>query len=199
METQQSQNSSQNAAVTAALASNSEIPVGVSVVYAMHGRCTVLAVESRELAGQTQRFYKLEIQKSPLARSSRQEPAIWVPVTTAKNRGIRAPMDQGDVDRAFEILATREYYLPLNEAWNISQNKIETLVRNEGSVGVAKALSFLFVLKKKQVVPYPEVNRINETIQKQFSKEVAELTGETMKAVDERITRAMRHKLLADT
>lgn len=198
METQQSQNSSQIAAVNAALASNSEIPVGASVVYAMHGKCTVLAVETRDLGGQTQKFYKLEVQKSPLSRSTRFEPAIWVPVATARARGIRAPMTLSDIDSAFEVFASREYYLPLTDHWNVAQSKIEALVRNEGPVGVAKALSFLFVLKKKQVVPYPEVNRINETIQKQFAKEASELTGETMKAVEERIVKAMKHKLLAD-
>jgi RNA polymerase-interacting CarD/CdnL/TRCF family regulator len=198
METQQSQNSSQNASVNAALASNSDLPVGASVVYAMHGKCTVTAIETRELAGETQRFYKLEVQKSPLSRSNRLDPAIWVPVSAAKTRGIRAPMTLADVDQAFEILSNREYYLPLNDAWNASQSKIEALVRNEGSLGIAKALSFLFVLKKKQVVPYPEVNRINETLQKLFAKEIAELTGDTMKAIEERVTRSMKNKLLAD-
>ena len=199
METQQSQNTSQIAAVNAALASNSEIPVGALVVYGMHGKCTITAVETRELGGTPQKFYKLEVQKSPLSRTTRQEPAIWVPVTTAKNRGIRAPMTMADVEAAFAILSNREYYLPVNEPWATTQNKIETLVRNEGGIGIVKALSFLFVLKKKQVVPYPEVNRINETLQKQFAKEVSELTGETIKAVEERIVRAMKNKLLADS
>jgi RNA polymerase-interacting CarD/CdnL/TRCF family regulator len=198
METQQSQNSSLNASVSAALASNSDIPVGASVVYAMHGKCTVTAIETRELAGETQRFYKLEVQKSPLSRSTRLDPAIWVPVSTAKTRGIRAPMTTNDVDQAFETFSNREYYLPLNETWNASQSKIEALVRNEGSLGVAKALSFLFVLKKKQVVAHPEVNRITETLQKLFTKEISELTGETMKAIEERMIRSMRTKLLAD-
>ena len=199
METQTSQNSSQNAAVNAALASNSEIPVGTSVVYGLHGKCTVMAIETRELAGATQKFYKLEVQKSPLSRTTRHEPAIWVPVSTAKNRGIRAPMSLEDVEAAFAILSSREYYLPTNDSWATTQNKIESLVRAEGSMGIAKALSFLFVLKKKQVVPYPEVNRINETLQRQFSKEASDLLGETMKAIDERIAKSMKNKLLADS
>jgi RNA polymerase-interacting CarD/CdnL/TRCF family regulator len=207
METQQSQNSSQNfsdransqnAALVAALASNSEIPVGSVVVYAMHGKCTISAVETRALAGETLRLYKLEVQKSALSRSTRQEPAIWVPVSSAKVRGIRSPMSTEDVEKAFQILSTREYYLSSNEAWHISQSKIEALVRTEGSIGIAKALSFLFVLKRKQVVPYPEVNRLNETIQKQFAKEISELTGETIKSIEERIAKAMKNKLLAD-
>jgi RNA polymerase-interacting CarD/CdnL/TRCF family regulator len=184
--------------VNSALASNSDIPVGSSVVYGMHGKCTVTAIETRELAGSTLRLYKLEVQRSTLARTQRNEPAIWVPVSSAKARGIRAPMSAADVEKAFEVLLNREFYLPLNEHWNVSQSKIEALVRNEGSIGIVKALSFLFVLKKKQVVPYPEVNRINESLQRQFAKEVSELTGETLKAVEERMVRSMRSKLLAD-
>jgi len=185
--------------VSSALASNSDIPVGSSVIYALHGRCTVTAIETRELAGSSQRFYKLEVQKSALSRSNRFEPAIWVPVSTAKSRGIRAPMTSTDVDKAFEVLASREYYLPLTDAWHVSQAKVEALVRNEGSIGIAKALGFLFALKKKQVVPSPEVNRLNETLQRQFSKEVAELTAETLKAVDDRIARALKNKMSADS
>jgi len=185
--------------VSSALASNSDIPVGSSVVYAMHGKCTVTAIETRELAGSCQRFYKLEIQKSSLSRSARMEPAIWVPVATARARGIRAPMTPADVERAFEILASREYHLPLNESWNISQGKIEALVRNEGSIGIVKALGFLFVLKKKQVVPLPEVNRLNEALQRQFAKEVAELTGETIKVIEERIARTIKSKISVDS
>jgi RNA polymerase-interacting CarD/CdnL/TRCF family regulator len=207
MEKQQSQNSSrnssdtiqeQNLALLGALASNSEIPVGSVVVYATHGKCLVTAVETRALAGETTRFYKLEVQKSALSRSTRQEPAIWVPVSTAKARGIRPPMSTEDVENAFQILSSREYYLSSQDAWHISQSKIEALVRNEGSIGLAKALSFLFVLKKKQVVPYPEVNRLNETIQRQFTKEISELTGETIKSIEERMGKAMKNKLLAD-
>lgn len=198
METQQSQNSSQNTQVRAALAANSEIPVGSAVVYGLHGKCTIAAVETREVAGQAQRFYKLEVQKSTFSRSSRLEPAIWVPVTTAKKRGMRAPMTLEDAEHAFQILSNREYYLPVNESWNSSQTKIEALIWNEGSIGIAKAISFLFVLKKKQVVATPEVNRTNETLQRQLAKEISELTGETIKAVEERIAKSMRNKLLSD-
>jgi RNA polymerase-interacting CarD/CdnL/TRCF family regulator len=86
---------------------NQEIEIGTSVIYGLHGRCTVTGVETRSLGGDTQRFYKLEKQKSPLSRSTRQEPAIWLPVSSANSRGLRSPMNQTDVDTAFQIFSSR--------------------------------------------------------------------------------------------
>src|SRR5688572_5640135 len=75
-----------------------EFAPGSSVIYAMHGKCRILGTETRALGGQSIRFYKLEIKKSPLSRSHRQEPAIWVPVSNARDQGMRSPMSKEDAD-----------------------------------------------------------------------------------------------------
>jgi RNA polymerase-interacting CarD/CdnL/TRCF family regulator len=175
-----------------------EIEIGTAVIYGLHGRCTVTGVETRSLGGDTQRFYKLEKQKSPLSRSTRQEPAIWLPVSSAGQRGLRPPMTQADIDAAFLIFANREYYYSLKDQWNSVQEKMETAIRTEGSIGMAKALSFLFVLKKRQVVPHTEVAKLSEAIQKNFNREVSEITGETAKQIEDKMNKAMKQKLLAD-
>jgi RNA polymerase-interacting CarD/CdnL/TRCF family regulator len=177
---------------------NQEIEIGTSVIYGLHGRCTVTGVETRSLGGDTQRFYKLEKQKSPLSRSTRQEPAIWLPVSSANSRGLRSPMNQTDVDTAFQIFSSREYYFSLKDQWNVAQEKIEAAIRTEGSTGMAKALSFLFVLKKRQVVASSEVTKLSEAIQKNFNREVTEITGETAKQIEDKMNKAMKSKLLAD-
>jgi RNA polymerase-interacting CarD/CdnL/TRCF family regulator len=178
--------------------SNNEIEIGTAVIYGLHGRCTITGVETRSLGGDTQRFYKLEKQKSPLSRSTRQDPAIWLPVSSASLRGLRSPMTQADIDAAFLIFSSREYYYSLKDQWHVVQEKIETAIRTEGSAGMAKALSFLFVLKKRQVVSHAEVTKLSEAIQKNFNREVSEITGETAKQIEEKMNKAMRSKLFAD-
>ena len=64
---------------------------GSFVIYAMHGKCHVLGTETRTLSGVPILFYKLEVKKSSFSRSNKHEPAIWVPVANAKDRGLRAP------------------------------------------------------------------------------------------------------------
>jgi hypothetical protein len=63
---------------------------------------------------------------------------------------------------------------------------------------MAKALSFLFVLKKRQVVASSEVTKLSEAIQKNFNREVTEITGETAKQIEDKMNKAMKSKLLAD-
>jgi RNA polymerase-interacting CarD/CdnL/TRCF family regulator len=177
---------------------NTEIPIGTPVIYGLHGKCTVVGIEERELAGQTQRFYKLEKQRSSFSRSQRIEPAIWLPVSSAHNRGLRSPMTQEDLESAFQILSSREHYFSVKDSWHSVQTKIEETIRMEGCIGVAKALSFFFVLKRRQIVPHPEVNKLSDAIQKNFIREVSELTRETSKEIELKMARSMKYKLLAD-
>lgn len=176
-----------------------EFAPGTPVVYALHGRCNVMGIETRELGGQAMRFYKLEIQKSALSRSSRQEPAIWVPIENARERGLRAPINTGTLEAVNQIFSSREYYFELNQPWNAVLPKLESTIRQEGAIGLAKVASFLHVLKKKQVVASSEVNRFQETVHKILFREISELTGETMKALEEKALKAFRQKLLPDS
>lgn len=178
---------------------NGEILPGSAVIYGMHGRCSVLGIESRQVAGENVRFYKLEVQKPALSRSTRQEPAIWVPVAIAKDRGLRRPMDRANAEAALQILASREYYFPLNESWSAIQPKLEAAIRTEGGIGLAKVSSYLYVLKRKQIVPTPEVVKLHETVNKLMLRELSEAMAEPIRALEERIVKSVRHKMLPDS
>ena len=183
---------------TAGPQSNPEFSSGSSVIYALHGKCTVLGVEDKQVGGQSIRFYKLEIQKSSLSRSTRQEPAIWLPVSSASDRGLRAPMSREGAENALAVLASREYYFPLNEPWSVVHPKMEANIRAEGGVGLAKAVSYLHVLKKKQHVLSSEALRFQETLWKLMLRELSEALTETSRVLEERINKGLRQKTLAD-
>jgi RNA polymerase-interacting CarD/CdnL/TRCF family regulator len=170
---------------------------GTPVIYGLHGKCLILSVETREAAGQTQSFYKLEVQKSNLSRSTRQEPAIWVPLPSARAKGLRRPIQNGDeAEAVYAVIQSREYYFPLDEAWSASQPKLEAAIRDEGAIGLAKVISFLHVLKRKQIVASPEVARLHETVSKLLLRELAEATGEPTRTIEDKVARGLRHKLL---
>lgn len=183
---------------------NTEVPSkeflpGSDVIYAMHGRCHVVGTESRSLGGESILFYKLEIKKSSLSRSTRQEPAIWVPVATAKERGLRLPMTQADAEAALKVLQSREYYFKANETWSSTLPKLESTIRKEGGVGLAKVASFLYVLKRKQVVPSTEVVKLQEIIHKLLFRELAEVLDENPRILEEKVLKGFRSKLIPDT
>lgn len=175
---------------------NPSFQPGSPVIYAMHGKCAVISVETRTTGDQSVEYYKLEIQKSPLSRSTRQEPAIWVPVTSARERGLRAPIAANEADQVFQILNNREYYFPLNDSWSAVQPKLETAIRMEGGIGLAKTLSFLHVLKRKQIVASPEVARMYETVSRLLIRELAEACNDTPRNIEDKIARGMRQKLV---
>jgi RNA polymerase-interacting CarD/CdnL/TRCF family regulator len=176
---------------------NTHFPLGTSVIYAMHGKCSLSAIETRTVAGEAIEFYKLEVQKPALSRSTRQEPAIWVPVSSARERGMRTPMDKDLAEQVMKTLTSREYYFPLTETWAVILPKLEASIRNDGAMGMAKVASYLHVLAHKQIVATPEVNRLTETVNKLMYRELSEATGETIRSLEEKVARGMRQKLLA--
>lgn len=197
METQNPQNP-QMIPHTTATETHVEFASGATVIYALHGKCNILSVENRSVGGESIRFYKLEIQKSPLSRSNRQEPAIWVPIASAKERGMRAPITASEAAPVQAIFSTREYYFELNTPFHSIQPRLEAAIRNEGAIGLAKVASYLFVFRRRQVVPASELIRFQESINKLLLRELSEATGEQPRTIEERMNKAMKHKLLPD-
>jgi RNA polymerase-interacting CarD/CdnL/TRCF family regulator len=170
-----------------------------TVIYALHGKCLITGIESRTIGAETLRFYKLEVQKSALSRSQRQEPAIWVPVNSAKDQGLRAPMTAEEAETVLRTLSSREYFFQINESWSAILPKLETSIRIEGGIGMAKVLSYLFVLKRKQVVPTPEVSRFYESVSRLLLRELSEILGKPIRTLEDQIARGFRQKLLPDS
>jgi len=172
---------------------------GTSVIYAMHGKCHVLGVEVRSLGEESILFYKLEIKKSSFSRTHKQETAIWVPVANAKDRGLRTPMTREEAESAMKILLSREYYFKIQESWTVLQHQLETTIRQEGGIGLAKAASFLFVLRKKQIVPSSEVIKLQETVHKLLFREMSDALDIPPRILEEKVQKGFRSKLLPDT
>ncbi len=172
--------------------------IGDSVIYGMHGKCSLTGIETRTVSGESIVFYKLEVQKPALSRSTRQEPAIWVPVNAAQDRGLRTPITKDQAEEIFKLMASREYYFNASEAWQTVQPKLESIIRAEGAIGMTKALGYLHVLKRRQIVPTPEVARMSENVNKLLMRELSEATGESIRALEEKASKLMRQKLLAD-
>ncbi|MDR3608117.1 MAG: hypothetical protein P4M08_12135 [Oligoflexia bacterium] len=171
---------------------------GTTVIYPMLGKCTVIGCEEKSIGGKTLAFYKLEVQRSSFSRSSRQDPAVWIPVNAAKEQGLRAPLQAENVPEIFAIFASREYFFEIQRPWNQLQPELERTIRLEGAIGLAKVSSYLFVLKKKQIVPSPEVNRFSEAVDRLLYRELSEATGEPIRALEEKTKKLMRPKLTLD-
>lgn len=178
---------------------STEFLPGTPVIYGMHGKCQILGTEFRTLGEQKIKFYKLEIKKANAGRSTRTDTSIWVPVDSAKNLGLRPPMNAEEASEAIKILCNREYYFKPEDSWNSLLPKLESSIKKEGGLGLAKVFSFLYVLKKKQVVPSSDVQKLFETVQRLLFKELSDATGESSRVLEEKVARGMRSKLIPDT
>jgi RNA polymerase-interacting CarD/CdnL/TRCF family regulator len=171
---------------------------GTTVIYPMHGKCTIVATENRQIDGKTVPFYRIEIQKSSFSRSSRQEPTIWVPVASARDRGLRLPLNAEQAQAVQQIFSSREYFFDAHATWATVLPQLEQTIRAEGGIGLAKVASYLFVLKKRQVVPTQEVAKFSESVNRMLFRELSEVTGETIRELEVKATKSMRPKLLPD-
>ena len=177
---------------------NTEFQPGTQVVYGMHGKCQIIEIQSRQVGTENVRFYKLELSKSVLSRSSRKDPAIWLPIASAKSRGLRVPMSNAEGLQAMLLLSSREYFFSLQESWTSVYSKLEYTIRSEGGIGLAKVASYLYVLKRKQAVPSSELLHFQESVNKLLMRELSEALGENSRSLEDRISKVLRQKLLAD-
>ena len=173
-------------------------PVGSSVIYSKQGRCKVIGIETRTVGESSIQFYKLEVEKSPLSRSTRKDPAIWVPVQSAQEQGLRSPIGTSDVQTIMDVLNSREYYFDVRQGWAQLKIQLENSLRKEGAIGLAKVISCLHALKKREIVLSADASKLQENVMLLLVRELSEVTKETHSALEEKITRALRHKLMPD-
>src|SRR5690349_20484976 len=89
---------------------------GSVVFYGMHGRCQILGVETRTVSGESVPFYKMEVIRNTIAKPvNKKEPAIYLPVSSAQNRGLRTIMTAAEMEAANAIFSSREYYFQLGQ------------------------------------------------------------------------------------
>lgn len=175
-----------------------EFEPGTIVIYATHGKCHVIGVETREINGQPIRFYKLEIQKSSLSRSTAKDPAIWIPVSSAKERGLRLPLNSTEAENVMKILLDRDSYYETITPWSEIHPKLEAVIRSEGAIGLAKVASYLYVLKRRLISPSADISRFQETVNKLLLRELSEATQESIRTLEDKIAKSFRHKVLRD-
>lgn len=171
---------------------------GANVIYGLLGRCVVESIESRTVGDQSVAFYKLQPAKTPLARGKALEPAIWLPVEKASSSGLRQPLSEAEFEKVQGILQSAEYYLPLKTPFREAKLKTEEWIRLEGACGLAKTLSYLFVLKNSLVVAPSEVQKHYATVLNVLVRELAELRQISLKDAEGIIEKPLRQKLRAD-
>ena len=175
-----------------------EFAPGSPVIYGLLGRCIVISVDTKTIGQSTLRFYRLEIKKTSQSRSKTMDSAIWVPVKTAHEQGLRAPANMNQAQAAIKLLQSREYFFKTSENWASILPTLESTIRADGIEGLAKVYSYLFVLRRKQLVSHPEFGKFFELVHRLLFRELSEALQESMKSIEDQTQKGLKSKLTYD-
>ncbi|MDH5672873.1 MAG: CarD family transcriptional regulator [Myxococcales bacterium] len=157
--------------------------VGDKAVYPAQGVAEVISIDEKDIAGQRQQFYVLKILDT--------ERKIMVPVTNAKNVGLRPPVSEAQIREIFAILKIRDIAFD-NQTWNRRYRGFMDKIKTGSVFDVAEVMRDLYRLKMEKSLSFGE-RRMLETARDLIVKEIAvtrEHSEDTVQAEIEEIFEA---------
>ncbi len=137
--------------------------VGDKAVYPAQGVAEVISIEERDIAGARQRFYVLKILDT--------ERRIMVPVSNARNVGLREVISEPQIKEIFEIL--REHNSQFDtQTWNRRYRGFMDKIKTGSIYDVAEVLRDLYWLKNDKTLSFGE-RRMLDTARNLIVKEIA--------------------------
>jgi CarD family transcriptional regulator len=130
-----------------AAARASEFKIGDKAVHPAHGVGEVLAIESRDIAGQKKSFYILKLLDS--------EMKLMVPTDGAARAGLRTVISKKDAEKVLGILRS-EGTAVVAQPWNRRQREYVEMLKSGSPFQVARVLRDLYRLKVDKDLSFSE-------------------------------------------
>lgn len=156
--------------------------IGDKAVYPAHGVGEVKSIESKEIMGDTQTFYVLQILDSGMK--------IMVPTTNADAVGLREPISDSEVEGVYETLKQRDVHID-NQTWNRRYREYMDKIKTGSVYEIAEVLRDLSLLKHKKELSFGE-RKMLDTARNLLVKELAICEGCEEDEVDEEIKEIFR-------
>ncbi len=115
-----------------------EFKVGEKAVHPNHGVGEVTAVEMKEIAGHTKKFYILRIVESGIK--------VMVPTDAAARVGLRSVISKKEADKVLAVLKETKVAVT-SQPWNRRQREYTEMLNSGSPIEVAKVLRDLTRLK----------------------------------------------------
>jgi CarD family transcriptional regulator len=146
-------------------------------VYPTQGVGVIEDIESREFAGQSQKFYVLRIVDSDMT--------IMVPVGNANNVGMRRLIDEKRINRVFDALAETAESGKI-ASWSRRQREYNDKIKSGDLLEVAEVLRDLYQIGSAKELSYGE-KKVMEQARKLLVTEVALAEGKKEDQVVKRL------------
>ncbi len=151
--------------------------VGDKAYYPVHGVAEVVALEQRDVGGQSTHVYILKVLESGLR--------IMVPTGNAAAVGLRALMDDDEIGEVYEILQAGEV-VGDGQTWNRRHREYMDKLKTGSAFEIAEVLRDLCVLRATKDLSFGE-RRVLEQARGLLVKEIALATGKTEPEIDREI------------
>ncbi len=120
---------------------------GDMAVYPAHGVGVIKSIETQTVAGIDQSFYVLEILENRMR--------IMIPTVSSDTVGLRAIVDEGEVESVLDILSDRTVELG-SQTWNRRYRDYMEKIKTGSVYEVAAVLRDLFLLSVDKDLSYGE-------------------------------------------
>lgn len=125
----------------------SDYKVGDSAVYAGHGVGQIMAIESTEMYGQNQVFYRIQIEETGMK--------ILVPVDKASDKGLRPIISRTEADKVLDIIREKDIKID-NQTWNRRYREYMEKIKTGSVYEIAEVFRDLYVLKAEKELSFGE-------------------------------------------
>ena len=137
--------------------------VGDKAVYPAHGVGEIKSVESREISGNKQTFYVLQILDSGMK--------IMVPTTNVNSVGLREIISTEEVEDVYEVMRQRNIKID-NQTWNRRYRDYTDKIKTGSVYEIAEVLRDLSLLKREKELSFGE-RKMLDTAKNLLVKELA--------------------------
>lgn len=121
--------------------------VGEDAVYPGHGVGRILAIETKEILGNKQTFYSVQIIETGMK--------IMIPMDNVRSVGLRPIISRDEAGKVVGILKEREVRID-NQTWNRRYREYMEKIKTGSVYEIAEVLRDLFVLKVDKELSFGE-------------------------------------------
>jgi CarD family transcriptional regulator len=121
--------------------------VGDSAVYAGHGVGKITAIETTEMYGTKQVFYRIQIEESGMK--------ILVPVDKAEAKGLRPIISKTEANKVLDIIREKDVKID-NQTWNRRYREYMEKIKTGSVYEIAEVFRDLYVLKAEKELSFGE-------------------------------------------
>lgn len=121
--------------------------VGDNAVYAGHGVGNIVAIETTEMFGRKQTFYRIQILETGMK--------ILVPTDNAESRGLRPIISNEEAEKVLGIVREKKLKID-NQTWNRRYREYMEKIKTGSVYEIAEVFRDLYLLKGEKELSFGE-------------------------------------------